>query len=85
MCDRYSRRLAVLGETSIDVAAVAHGEHQDEEDLVPDLVDDPVVTGAYAPLVVAANELLGTGGPRLLRQEFDRRLDASTGGRIVPA
>jgi len=42
----------------VDVAAVPDGDDEDEEHVVVDLVDDPVVAGAGAPLAVTADELL---------------------------
>ena len=40
-----SRRLS-----AVDVAAVADGEHQNEQGVVMDLVDDPVLARPHAPL-----------------------------------
>ena len=41
---------------------MTNGKDQHQEDLVLDLVDDSVLPGAYAPLVVATQELLGPSG-----------------------
>jgi hypothetical protein len=40
----------------IDLAAATDGEDEDQQRPVIDLVDDAVVTGAYAPLAVPADE-----------------------------
>ena len=50
----------------VDLASVAHSNDEDDEPTVVDLVDDPVVASAHAPLASAADQLArpGRAGPR---------------------
>ena len=66
----------------IDVSAVADGDHQDEQDVVVDLVHDPVVAGAHTPLAVATDQLLGAVRTGFAGQQLKRCLDASLGSPV---
>lgn len=66
----------------VDVPAMAHHDNQDEQDLVLDLVDDPVVAGAQSPLALACDQLLGATGPRLLTEQLDGGLHPAACGGI---
>ena len=50
-------------------------DDKDEQHVVVDLVDDPVITGPDTPLNVPANQLLRTARARFAGKQFDRRLD----------
>ena len=56
--------------------------HQDVQHVVVDLVDDPVVPGTDPPFTLTADQFLGPARPRLIGEELDGRLDASSGGRV---
>lgn len=55
----------------IDVAAVPDAQHEHNEGVVFDVVDDAVVADADAEFTVATGELNGAGRSRSLRQSFD--------------
>jgi hypothetical protein len=61
------------------------GQDQEDEDLVVELVHDPVVPRSDPPFAGTADQLLGTWGPRIGSQQFDRCLDASAGLGVEPA
>ena len=46
----------------VAVAPVADGDHQDDQHVVVDLVDDSVVAGTDPPLALSADQLLGPHG-----------------------
>jgi len=50
-------------------------EHEDGQDRVLDLMDDPVVTGPHPPLTRATDELLRCRRTTLFGEEFDDCLD----------
>lgn len=50
-------------------------EHEDGQDRVLDLIDDPVVTGPHPPLTRATDELLRCRRTTLFGEEFDDCLD----------
>lgn len=59
----------------VDLAAVTDGDHEDEQDVVVDLVHDPVVTGTNTPFAIAANQLRDPTRARVAGQQLDRHLD----------
>lgn len=66
----------------LDVAAMPDGDDEDEQDIIVDLVDHPVVAGPDTPLAVPADEHLGAARPGLVRQQLDGRLDPAPCRRI---
>ena len=68
MPPRSARVLAEAAWLSplVDVAAVSDGNDEDKEDIIVDLVNDAVVTGADTPLAVPAGEFLGSTGSGLI-------------------
>ena len=61
--------------TTVDLAfAVSDGDHEDEESVVINLVDDPVIPGSHPPLAVTPDELSRTSGAGLGTQKLDRGL-----------
>lgn len=60
----------------IDVAAVPDAQHEHNEGVVFDVVDDAVVADADAEFTVASGELNGGGRSRSRRQSFDRPDDS---------
>ena len=79
------RGLEGSSATVVDVAPVADGHDQDEEDVVVDLVDDAVVTRANPPLTVSPYEFLRRVRSGLVREQFDRGLHAASriGGELA--
>ena len=76
--DSHTPRSASL----VDLATMPDGNRQDKQDLVMDLVDNPVVPGAYTPLAFAPDELLRPTRSRLLGQDLDGRLHTTSGGWV---
>ena len=66
----------------VDLPPVTYRDHQDEEDTVADLIDNPVITGPHSPLTVAPDQLLGAAGTRLRGKEFDRGLHSSQSSAV---
>ena len=66
----------------LDFASVPDCDHENEQHVVMDFVDDPVVAGSDAPFTVATDEFLGRAGAWLHRQQFDRCLQPALGGSI---
>jgi hypothetical protein len=50
--------MVLSGKMPVDVAAVTDPHNQDEQGVVLDLVDDPIVAGAYSEEVFGAGGLL---------------------------
>jgi len=71
--------------TFVDVAAVPNGDHQDDQHVVVDCVDDSVAAGTDPPIALSADQLLGPARPRLIGEKLDGRLDAPPGGRVERA
>ena len=60
---------------AVHLTAVTNSEDKDHQDSVVDLVDDAVVAGAHTPLVLPANELLGSGWAGLLGKQLNDSLN----------
>ncbi len=69
----------------VNVAAMPDSDHEDEEDVVVHLVDDPIVAGAHSPIASAADQLLGAARSWLVCQELNGRLDPSLSPGVQPA
>ena len=64
------------------VPTVADLDHEHQQLLVVDLVDDPEISGTDAPLPCTADQPSGGRRPRVCGQQVDRRLHSSTARRI---
>lgn len=67
--------------TFVDLGLVADGDHEDDQHVIVDLVDDSVVTSTHPPLALSLDQLLGPARPRLVGEELDGPLDPPSGGR----
>lgn len=66
----------------VDLAPVSDCYDENEQHVVVDLVDDPVVAGAYSPVAVSADEFPGSARLGLGCQQFDRGLNAPLHGML---
>lgn len=64
---------------------MADAQHQNHQLIILDVVDDAVVTDADAELAVTATQLQTTRRTRILREGFDRYLQACGNLRVKPA
>lgn len=69
------RGLLLLLSEAVHLAAVTDGEDEDHQYPVIDLVDDAVVSSAYAPLTVPSDEFFGTCRARLLGKQLNDSLN----------
>ena len=60
-------------ETPVDVFSIAYPDDQDEQPVVFDVVDDPIVADADPVQLFGRLKLRGVVGPRLLGQRLDPR------------
>jgi hypothetical protein len=67
----------------VDLPSVSDLEHENEQFIVVDLVDDAVVAGPDPPLASAADESGRGGGSRLVGEQIQRCLEASADLRVV--
>lgn len=67
---------------AVDVSAVTHSQHEDEQHVVMDLVDNPVVAGTDPPLSCAADKPSSCGRSRVSSQGVDGGLNASSRLRV---
>jgi hypothetical protein len=61
---------------AVDVLAMADPYHSDDQTVIEDLVEDPVVAGTHTVGVPLALELGASRWPRLLREQIDGRTNA---------
>ena len=59
MSEHYRSRFAGGSAALVDLASVPDGDHEDEKDLVVDLIDDPVAACPYSPFTLAADQACG--------------------------
>ena len=62
----------------VDLAAMAHPQDKDEELIIMNLVDDAVVAGSDPPLAGTTDETGCGRWTRILGEEFEDGLDASS-------
>jgi len=62
----------------VDLAAMTHPQDKDEELIIMNLVDDAVVAGSDPPLAGTTNETGCGRWTRILNEEFEDGLDASS-------
>lgn len=62
----------------VDLAAMTHPQDKDEELIIMNLVDDAVVAGSDPPLAGTTNETGCGRWTRILSEEFEDGLDASS-------
>jgi|GEM_PF-4872843 len=70
------------GSAAVDVAAVADADHQNQEHLVFNLVDDAILTDPDAVALFLSLEFLDTHRPRGLRELIDGGPDPLADGRF---
>jgi hypothetical protein len=61
---------------------VPDAQHEHEEPVLLDLVDDAVVTGPNPPLAAPDDQSSRRGRSRFSGQQLDRGLEASAGRRV---
>ncbi len=65
-----------MGRSAINLATVAHTVDPHDPNIVGDLVNNPVIPDAEAPVVLAASQFAAAGRARILRESLKRRDDA---------
>jgi hypothetical protein len=60
---------------AINLTPIGDPDYQNRQDVVLDLVDDPVIAGADPPSVALTDQFRGFGRPRILRQQCDDAFD----------
>jgi len=62
---------------SVNISAVADGDHENDKAIVLNLVDDSVVTKTDSEKIFRSNQLLAPTGPRIEAEVLDLRRDAT--------
>jgi len=66
----------------VDFASVSDGDDENEHHVVVDLVHDPVVASADAPIAISTHELLDSARSGLDCQQLDRGLHPAPGRTV---
>jgi hypothetical protein len=81
-CWRSTRPPGSRSPSPVDLAPVPDAQHEHEEPVLLDLVDDAVVTGPNPPLAAPADQSSRRGRSRFSGQQLDRGLEASADRRV---
>lgn len=63
----------------VNLTPMAHSKNQHEQHCVGDLIDDPVVPGAYSPFTVTTDKLTRRRRPGILGEQDEHTVDAPAG------
>ena len=69
---------AIPSLSTVGLAAVTDGQDEDQQYPVVGLVDDAVVAGAHAPLIMPSDELLRASEAGLLGEQLNNHLDPTS-------